>query len=130
MIELTPEQWRTVAGAEEATAIEPESKAEYVVVRKDVIDKLRATVDHDTSPAAILDAVVSKIPIELTEAEKAMALRVVWMRRMGLDENEITESLRDEPPTSVEQEMRELAALERLKNKPSSDILRKLATKY
>lgn len=130
MIELTQEQWQAIAGAESATVIAPESNTEYVVLRKDVFDKLRTMVDHDTSPATILDAIASKIMVELTEAEKALALRVIWMRRMRLDEEEIAESLRDEPPTNVDEEMRELAALERLKNKPSSDILRKLATKY
>src|SRR5216684_1814890 len=105
MIELTPEQWQAIAREENPTVIEPESKTAYVVLRKDLFDKLRNIVDHDTAPASLLDAIAGKVGIELTEAEKALSLRVVWMRRMGLDENEITDSLRIDPPTSVETEM-------------------------
>jgi hypothetical protein len=130
MIELTPEQWQAIALEENPTVIEPESKTAYVVIRKDVFDKLRSIDDHDTAPAALLDAVVAKVGIALSEAEKALAVRVIWMRRMGLDEDEITDSLRSDPPSTIEPEMTELLALERLKNKPSSEMLRKIAVKY
>jgi hypothetical protein len=52
------------------------------------------------------------------------------MRRMRLDEEEIAESLRDEPPVSVEEEMKQIRSLERLKTMPSSETLKKLAIKY
>jgi hypothetical protein len=130
MIELTPEQWQAIAQEENPIVIEPESKTEYVVVRKTVFDKFRSIVDQDTAPAALLDAIVAKVGIGLSEAEKALALRVIWMRRMGLDEDEITDSLRGDPPANFEQEMTELLALERLKTKPSSEMLRKIAIKY
>jgi hypothetical protein len=129
MIELTQEQWQAIAGVENPTIIEPKSKAVYVVLRKDIFDALRSIVDHDTAPASILDAITSNVGIELTEIEKALALRVIWMRRMGLDESEITDSLRAEPPADVEQEMRELLTLDRLKTKPSREMLQKLAIK-
>ena len=68
---------------------------------------------------------------ELTEAEKALSLRVIWMRRMGLDEDEITDSLRSDPPFSIHEEMTELLALEKLKTiTPPVDVLRKIAIKY
>src|SRR5437660_1194581 len=130
MIELTQEQWQAIAQEENPTVFEPESKTAYVLVRKDVFEKLTTMVDNDTAPAALLDSVAAKVAIELSEAEKALSLRVIWMRRMGLDENEITESLRLDPPNNVEQEMEELLALERLKTRPSSEILRKIAIKY
>jgi hypothetical protein len=129
MIELTPEQWQAIAGAENPTIVEPKSKTAYVVLRKDVYDALRTIVDDDTAPAALLDAITAKVGIELTEIEKALALRVIWMRRMGLEESEITDSLRAEPPASVEQKMKELLALERLKTKPSRESLQKIAIK-
>jgi hypothetical protein len=110
--------------------IEPESRTEYVVLRKDIYDKVRHIVDHDTAPAALLDAIAGNVGIELTEAEKALSLRVIWMRRMGLDEDEITDSLRIQPPNNIEQEMKELVALERLKTMPSREALRALAIKY
>jgi len=130
MIELTPEQWQAIAQEENPTVIEPESKTAYVVVRKDVFDMIRSLDDHNTAPGALLDAIVAKVEIGLSEAEKALALRVIWMRRMGLDEDEITDSLRSDPPADVETEMTELLALERLKTKPSSEMLRKIAIKY
>jgi hypothetical protein len=130
MIELTQEQWQAIAREENPTLIEPESKTAYVVVRKDLHDKLRAMVDHDTATTALLEAVAVKAGIGLSEAEKALALRVIWMRRMGLDEDEITDSLRVDPPDQIEREMAELLALEKLKNIPSSETLRAVANKY
>ena len=130
MIELTPEQRDAIAHEETPTVIEPATKTAYVVLRKDVFDKLLLIVDNDTAPASLLDAIAGKVGIALTVAEKALSLRVIWMRRMGLDEDEITDSLRSDPPAKVEQEMQELLALERLKTKPSSETLRKLAIKY
>jgi hypothetical protein len=131
MIELTPEQWQTIAQQENPTVIEPESKTAYVVLRKDIYDRLRMIVDHETAPAAMLDAIAAKVGIELTETEKALSLRGIWMRRMGLDEDEIAESLRVDPPVSVETEMTELLALESLKTTtPSRETLAKIATRY
>lgn len=71
-----------------------------------------------------------KAMIHLPEQQEAEMLRIGWMRQMGLNEDEITDSLRSDPPTSIEQEMTELLALERLKTKPSSEMLRKIAIKY
>jgi hypothetical protein len=129
MIELTQEQWHAIAGAENPTIVEPRSKTVYVVLRKDIFDALTSIVDDDTAPDSLLDAITAKVGIDLTEIEKALALRVIWMRRMGLDESEITDSLRAEPPGSVEREMKELLALERLKTKPSRETLQKIAIK-
>jgi hypothetical protein len=130
MIELTQEQWQAIAREQNPTLIEPESKTAYVVVRKDLHDKLRTMVDHDTGTASLLDAVVAKAGIGLSEPEKALALRVIWMRRMGLDEDEITDSLRMDPPDHIEREMTELLALEKLKMIPLSETLRAVAIKY
>jgi hypothetical protein len=130
MIELTQEQWQAIAREENPTLIEPESKTAYVVVRKDLHDKLRTMVDHETPTASLLDAVAATAGIGLSEAEKALGLRVIWMRRMGLDEDEITDSLRMDPPDHVKREMTELVALEKLKRVPSSDALRQVAIKY
>jgi hypothetical protein len=86
MIELTPEQWQAIS-QEENPVIEPESRTAYVVLRKDVYDKLRLIVDNETAPAALLDAIAAKVSIELTEAEKARrsvssgCVAWVWMRR-------------------------------------------------
>jgi hypothetical protein len=89
------------------------------------------SVDIDTAPSSLLETVTGKVGIALTEAEKARSLRVIWTRRMGLDEDEITESLRVDPPANVETEMAELLALERLKTTtPSRATLEKVATKY
>lgn len=49
-----------------------------------------------------------------SEAEAAYVLRLAWMRRMGLGEDEIAESLRDEPPASVDEEMKQIKALDNL----------------
>ena len=130
MIELTQEQRQAIAQEVLPTMIDPETNTAYVVIRKDLYEKLMTMVDHDTAPAALLNAIAARAAIELTEAEKALSLRVIWMRRMGLDEEEITDSLRSDPPANVEQEMTELMALERLKTMPSSDILRTIAIKY
>ena len=131
MIELTPEQRDAIAHEETPTVIEPATKTAYVVLRKDVFDKLLLIVDNDTAPASLLDAIAGKVGIALTVAEKALSLRVIWMRRMGLDEDEITDSLRSDPPTSIETEMTELVALERLKTiTPSRAVLEKIAIKY
>src|SRR5260221_5622946 len=108
MIQLTPEQWDAIAHDETPTVIEPETKTAYVVLRKDVFDMLQLINDNDTAPASLLDAIAGKVGIALTEAEKALSLRVIGMRRMGLDEDEITDSLRGDPPTCVETEMTEL----------------------
>lgn len=129
MIELTQEQWHAIAQEENPTVIEPDSKTAYVVVRKEAYDKLSNLVDHETAPESLLDTIAGKFTIKLTEAEKSLSLRVIWMRRMGLDEDEITESLRSDPPVSVDQEMKELLALERLKSRPSIEMLRKIAIK-
>ena len=60
MIELTQEQWQAIAREENLTMIEPESKTAYVVVRKDLYDKLRTMVDQETPPDSLLDAVAAK----------------------------------------------------------------------
>jgi len=65
------------------------------------------------------------------EAAAARVVRIAWMRRMRLDEEEIEESLRDDPPTSVAEEMREIKALDNLdKITPTDAILGKNAIKY
>jgi hypothetical protein len=111
MIELTQEQWQAIAREEHPTVIEPESKKAYVVVLKDEYDKLRAVCD--------------------TEADAAYVLRVAWMRRMRLDEDEIAESIRDDPPMSVQEEMKQIKALDHLdKITPPGEVLRKYAVKY
>jgi hypothetical protein len=108
MIELTQEQWQAITREATSTVIEPESKAEYVVVPKNRFDQLQSG-----------------------EAEAARVLRIAWMRRMRLDEDEITESLCDEPPTSVEDEMKQIRAIENLDRiTPAGDILRQYAIRY
>lgn len=107
-IEFTGAQWRAIAGHEYPTVIQPESKAAYVVVPKEEFDRLRTG-----------------------EAEAARVLRIAWMRRMRLDEQEIAESLRDEPPVSVAEEMKELKALDHLdKITPPGEVLGKYAIHY
>jgi hypothetical protein len=108
MIELTREQWQAIAAAEHPIAVEPQSKTAYVVVREDEYAKLRAG-----------------------EAEAARLLRILWMQRMGLDEDEIAESLRDDPPVRLDAEMEQLKALDNLdKITPAGDVLRQFAIKY
>ena len=111
MIELTQEQWRTIAQQEHPTVIEPESKTAYVVLPKAEYEKLRA--------------------IETNEADAAYVLRVAWMRRMGLDEDEIAESIRDEPPVSVQEELKQIRALDTLDRiTPPGEVLRQHAIQY
>jgi hypothetical protein len=111
MIELTQEQWQVIAREENPLAIEPESKTAYIVIRKDEYEKLCTAAG--------------------TEADAAYVLRIAWMRRMGLDEDEIAESIRDNPPLHVQDEMKQLKALDSLdKNTPSAEVFRKYAMKY
>lgn len=84
MIELTPDQWHSITREKTPTLIEPESKTVYVVVRRD------------------------------DETAAARVVRIAWMRRQGLDEEEIEESLRDEPPVSVAEELKQWKALDHL----------------
>src|SRR5271170_3551928 len=106
MIEFTQEQWQAIATQETPTVIEPESRTAYVVVRKDEYEKMRIVLE--------------------TEADAAYVLRVAWMRRMGLDEDEIAESIRDDPPLSFQDEMKQLKAQDSLDRiTPSAEILRK-----
>jgi hypothetical protein len=50
---------------------------------------------------------------------------------MGLDEDEITESLRNHPPLIVEEERKQLESLQKLNRiTPSSHHLRQVAVKY
>jgi hypothetical protein len=111
MIELTQEQWQAITREENPTIVEPTSLTPYVMIRKDQYDRLRNATAAD--------------------ADAAYLLRVVWMRRMGLDDEEIAESIRDEPPVDMQEEMRQLRALERLDNiTPGAEVLRRYATKY
>ena len=84
MIELTQDQWHSITRESTPTLIEPKSNAGYVVVRRD------------------------------EEAAAARVVRIAWMRRQGLDEEEIAESLRDEPPARVAEEMKQWKALDHL----------------
>src|ERR1700722_7448818 len=94
MIELTAEQWQAIAQEENPTAIEPASKTAYVVVAKDEYDELRT--------------------VKKGEADAAYVLRIAWMRRMRLDEDEIADSLRNDPPVSMHEEMKQIKALDNL----------------
>jgi hypothetical protein len=111
VIELTQEQWQAVTREENPLAIEPESKTAYVVIRKDEYEKLRIAAG--------------------TEPDAAYVLRIAWMRRMRLDEDEIAESIRDDPPLNVHDEMKQLKALDSLeRNTPPAEVFRKYAIKY
>ncbi len=111
MIELTQEQWQAVTQEETPIAIEPKSQTPYVVVPKEELDELRA--------------------IRENEADAAYVLRIAWMRRVGLDEDEIAESIRDNPPVSVHEETKQLKALDSLDQiTPPAEVLRKHAVKY
>ena len=108
MIELTQEQWQAIAEQPCPTVIEPESRAAYVVVPKIEYDRLRTG-----------------------EADAARLVRIAWMRRVRLDEEEIAESLRDDPPVSVQEEMRQIKALDHLdKITPPGEVLDKYAIQY
>jgi hypothetical protein len=108
MIELTHEQWHAITHEENPTVIEPESKTAYVVVPKEDFDRQRAG-----------------------DADVARALRLAWMTRMKLDDEEIAESMRDDPPVSVEEEMKQIRAIDNLdKITPPGELLRTFAIKY
>jgi len=48
-----------------------------------------------------------------------------------LHEDEIAESIRDDPPLNVQDEMKQLKALDSLdRNTPSAEVFRKYAMKY
>lgn len=111
MIELTQEQWQAVIREATPTAIDPGSQTAYIVVRKDEYDQL--------------------CTVRACEANAAAVLRIAWMRRMELDEEEIAESLRDDPPASVAAEMKQLKALDDLdKITPPAEVLAKYAIQY
>lgn len=108
MIELTQEQWQAIAQEEHPTLIEPASGATYVLVPK---------VEHDR--------------LRTGEADAAHALRIAWMRRMRLGEDEIAESLRDDLPVSVQEEMKQIKAIDNLdKITPPNEVLREFAIRY
>src|SRR5437868_541931 len=111
MIELTQEQWQAINQEQNPQVVDPESRTAYVVIRKDEYEKLRIAAG--------------------TESDAAYVLRIAWMRRMGLDEDEIAESIRDDPPLEVQSEMKQLKALDNLdRSTPSAKVLRKHAVKY
>jgi hypothetical protein len=56
MIELT-EQQRRELGQPEPMAIDPETKEEYVLVRKEVYARLRAALSDDLSPRDAYQAI-------------------------------------------------------------------------
>ena len=65
------------------------------------------------------------------EAEIARVLRIAWMRRMRLDEEEIEEALREDPPKDIDAEMQEWRALDHLdKITPPGEVLSQFAVKY
>ena len=71
--------------------------------------------------------------IELTHEQwQALAeVRIAWMRRMRLSEEEIEESLRDEPPISVQEEMKQIKALDHLDEiTPPGEVLDQYAMQY
>ncbi len=47
MIELTAEQHQAITEAEMPTLIDPETRTEYVLVRKDLFDRLKAQLALD-----------------------------------------------------------------------------------
>ena len=111
MIELTPEQWQAIGQQDTPTVIQPESKTAYVIVPKAQYDKLRT--------------------LAADEGDVARVVRIAWMRRMLLDEDEITDSLKSDPPISIQEEMKQWKALDHLdKFTPSAEVLQRFAIKY
>jgi hypothetical protein len=111
MIELTHNQWRAIAQEPNLTLTDPESRMAYVLIRKDEYEKVRMVTE--------------------TEPDAAYVVRIAWRRRMGLDKGEIAESIRDDPPVNVQEEMKQLKALDSLdKITPPAESLRKHATRY
>ncbi|MBY0522563.1 MAG: hypothetical protein K2R98_04170 [Gemmataceae bacterium] len=61
----------------------------------------------------------------------AVKVRRKWMGEMGLSAEEVDESCRDDPPTSLDEELRQLQAVLWLKvNTPPSATMQAWATKY
>lgn len=61
----------------------------------------------------------------------AVGVRRQWMLLKGFDEEEIAADIRDFPPVSVAEEMKELDAVRKLKIiTPSNEELSKIAIKY
>src|SRR5262249_56694989 len=84
-----------------------------------------------SSAWGVIKAVVTPPRCQRSEETEARELRIRWMRAMGLGEDEIAESLRDDPPASTADEMRQLHALEELARiTPTNAEFRKMATKY
>jgi hypothetical protein len=48
MIQLTPEQRQAVAGAESLVLLDPETKQSYVLVRKEVFDRIKGLLYDDS----------------------------------------------------------------------------------
>jgi hypothetical protein len=48
MIELTQEQRQAIAGTESPVVLDPESKQSYVLVRKEVFDRIKGLIRDDS----------------------------------------------------------------------------------
>jgi hypothetical protein len=66
----------------------------------------------DVGDKAVADRIIRA---ELTDRDEARSIRESWMREMGFSEAEIAESCVEDPPTSLDSEMRELRAARLLK---------------
>jgi uncharacterized protein (DUF433 family) len=105
---------------------------------EDIVQALAHAAECEPGPAFLVNEVMADDPLlegyqkhRTDEAEVAKVLRIAWMRRVGLDEEDIVESLRDEPPVGIDEEMTQWRAIDRLDQRPlNSEILRAMAIKY
>ncbi len=108
MIELTQEQWQAIAQEENPTVTEPASSVAY--------SSFPRANTTSWGPA---------------RRKSPRVLRIAWMRRMRLDEEEIEEALREDPPKDIDAEMQEWRALDHLdKITPPGEVLSQFAVKY
>ena len=70
----------------------------------------------ETAPSHFMNEAEVTAYVEQLRDEVAAArfVRIAWMRRQGLDAHEIEESLGEDPPASVAEEMKQIRALDHL----------------
>jgi hypothetical protein len=82
-------------------------------------------------PRPVQFRIDAEVVAELTAEQRAHSLRLNWMRRMGLDENEIMEAIEHDPPHSIEEELIQIRALDKLAQiTPSNEAWQKVAVEY
>jgi hypothetical protein len=60
MIELTHEQWQALSSVENPTLVEPDSRTEYVLIRKDVYERWRRVFADEPDAALLVNEMMAE----------------------------------------------------------------------